>query len=72
MIQRGHRARFLFKPAQPVFIARKRRRKNLQRNVSAKARVSSAIHLAHSAHAKQRNNFIRTNFRSGVQCHKRV
>ena len=58
MVERGHRARLLLEPAQAVGILRENFRKNFQRDVAAKARIASAVHLAHAAGADRGLDFV--------------
>ena len=65
VIERGRRAPFLLKPADPVGIAGERSREDLQRNLTPEPRVASAIHLAHAARADRRKNLVGSQTRAG-------
>ena len=60
MIQRRDRARFLLEATEPVGVAGKRLRQHLERDLAAKARIASAIHLSHTARAERRDDFVGT------------
>jgi len=51
MVQRRHCPRFLLKPPQPLRLAGKGLRQNLERNLAPKAGVFGAIHFTHPASA---------------------
>ena len=44
-------------------------RKNLDRNVPVKARVAGAVHLAQTAFAEQRHDFVGTQASACFECH---
>ncbi len=51
---------FQLEPPQPLRIAGKRSRQNLDCDVSREPRIARAIHLSHSAGAKRREYFVGT------------
>jgi len=59
MIQRRDGAGFQLETPQPVGIARKRLRQNLDGHLAIEARIAGTIHLSHAACAQRRQNFIR-------------
>src|SRR5262245_1817677 len=69
MIQRGQRLGFALEPRDAIGVVREGLRKNLQRNVSAKASVARAKDLSHAAFAKRGGNLVGTDFRTGSDGH---
>jgi hypothetical protein len=55
----------------PVFAEYEKPPKYFQRNIALQPRIPGAIHLAHAAGAKMRNNFIGTDLGSGGETHGR-
>src|SRR5205807_3152800 len=58
MIERGEHPRFALEAREPIRVARKRMRQDLDRDVAPKLRVSSAVDLAHAAHTEKRLQMI--------------
>jgi hypothetical protein len=58
MIQGRDRPSFLLEAPQPVSIARKRFRQNLDRHIAVETRVTGAVHLSHAAGTERRLNLI--------------
>src|SRR6185503_11429003 len=58
MIEGGQYLRLAAKPCQPIGIVGESVGKNLQRDIATELRIPRAIHLAHSAFAKLREDFI--------------
>ena len=69
MVQRRQDLRLAPEPREPIRIERERFRKDLQRDVTAQVGVSRPIHLAHSAFAYLRNDFIRADPLAEAQGH---
>ena len=69
MVEGGEDLGFAREPRQPVRIARKPIRQNFDRDVTIQLRVARAIHLAHAARAKGREDLIRSESRAGCQSH---
>src|ERR1039458_439890 len=67
MIQRRHRPRFQIEPLPPQGIVRHFRRQNLQCHLAPQSRVSSAVHLAHTARAERSKNLVGSQPSSGRQ-----
>ena len=67
MVQRSDGLRFLLEPAEAVLIVRQRRGQNLDGDFAPQPPVARAIHLAHSARADERLNFVRPKFCSGSE-----
>ena len=58
MIERCGRLRFLFEAAKTFFVMRKGYRQDFDRDVAPERRLPRAIHFAHPASAKQRDDFV--------------
>ena len=58
VIQRSRSLRLLLKAPEPLRIARKGRRQDLDGNLAIEPRVARAIHLAHAAGSSGRNNLV--------------
>ena len=58
MIERCGRLRFLFEAAKTFVIMRKGHRQDLDRDLAPERRLPRAIHLAHPAGAKQRDDLV--------------
>ena len=59
MIQRGEDLRFALEAGEAIGIAGEGIRQNLERDVAIQLRIARAIHLAHAAGAKGREDFVR-------------
>ena len=70
VIERGKDLRFALETGQSLGIRGKGRRKNLQRDVAAKARVACAIHLAHSASTERTGDFVDADLLTSGERHK--
>lgn len=70
MVQRGGSQRFLLKTPQPVGIDRKCGGQNLDSNFAPQTGIARAIDFAHTAGAKQRNDFVGTKFGAGGEVHQ--
>ena len=66
MIERGERSCFAIEPGEPFAIGRKRRGKNLQRDVTAECRVARTIHLSHSTRAERAHDLVHAHQGPGV------
>jgi hypothetical protein len=62
---------FSRKAGQAIRIERERVRQHLQRDVTIQLAVSGAIHLAHTARAEGRDDFVGAEATSGGQGHGR-
>ena len=69
MVQRGERLRLAREPGETIRVEREELRQDLDRDVAIQLRVAGAIHLAHSARAKQGDDLIRPQARSLCQAH---
>src|SRR5262245_45417055 len=69
MIERANPTRFWFKARQPIRIAANCCRKTLQRDLTAQPCVAGAIHFAHAAGAKRRENLVRADTSAGRKGH---
>ena len=58
MVQRRNRARFLLEATDAVRVRGQLLRQDLDRDVTAKACVMCAIHLAHAASAEERDDLV--------------
>ena len=58
MVQRGGRLRLRDEPLQPVAVLERLRRKHLDGDLPAEARIARAIHLAHSAGAEMPQDLV--------------
>src|SRR5262245_37032401 len=58
MVQRRERLRFALKSRDAICVNRERLGEDLDRDVATEPRVPRAIHFAHSAFAKFRDDFI--------------
>src|SRR5262245_38486021 len=58
MVQRGEHFRFALKPREPIGIRRKRRREDLDRDLTFQSGVGGAIHLPHAALADLRGDVV--------------
>src|SRR5262245_46751534 len=58
MVKRRERVGFPLETNQPLRVAGEDVRQNLDRHVTAKFRVPSAIHFTHSAGTQRRQNFV--------------
>jgi hypothetical protein len=71
VVQRGEGPGLAIEAPDPLGVARKRRRQDLDRDVSAELPVARAIDLAHAAAAKRRSDFIGSNAGAGEKRHGR-
>ena len=71
MIERCERLGFAFKPHHPIGVAGKRVGQNFDRDVAVESGIAGAIHLAHSAFAKFRDDLVGSDSRAGVNGHGR-
>ena len=55
---------FALEARQPIAVRREPRRQDFESDIAAKLRVARAIDLAHSAGAKQRQNFVGADLQS--------
>src|SRR5215472_5205133 len=62
MVQRSNRPRFLFETPQSIGVISQRRWQDFDRDITPKARVVRAVHLAHAACTQGRENFVRAQF----------
>jgi len=69
VVQRTEKSRFLLKALQTIGVRRKGCWKDLDRDASIEACVTSAVYLAHSARAERRLNFIGAEFRARGEGH---
>jgi hypothetical protein len=69
VVEGGNRARFTLEPQAVLGIVAVWTDRQLQGNRAAKARVASAIHLAHAAGARQAVNLVRTEPRALCERH---
>ena len=69
MVQRSGSAGLLFEPLEPLGVGGECRGQNFDGDVAAEPRVAGAIDLAHAAGAKQADDFIRAEARSGSERH---
>ena len=67
MVQGRDRPRFIFESAQAIRVVGHRRGENLDGDCAFEPRVSRLVDLAHSACAKQRDDFVRAEARAGSQ-----
>src|SRR5262245_24734742 len=70
MIQRGENLSLALEPANPLRVARKLIRQNLDRNVALQLQVAPSIHLAHSAFAEQTCDLVIPKLGSDGKGHK--
>ena len=60
MIERGEQLRFALEPRQAVGIESEQLGQDLQGDVAIQLRVAGAVHLAHRARTKRRDDFVGT------------
>jgi hypothetical protein len=72
MVERGQNFGFALEARESFRIARQRRRQDLDRYLPVQFGVFGAIHLAHAAHAQQREDFVMTDFVASRERHMRV
>ena len=60
MIEGGEQLRFALEPRQAVRIEREQLGQHLERDFAIELRVASAVHLAHGARTKRRDDFVGT------------
>jgi hypothetical protein len=65
MIKGGGRTRFLLEASKTIGVPGKRRRQNLNRDITIEARVVGTIDLAHTACAERSGYFVRADPRAG-------
>ena len=70
MVQRREDLRFALEPGQSLGIAGERGRENLDGDVAAQLRVAGAIHLAHAARAKLRDDVVCAEAGAGTKGHQ--
>src|ERR1700730_11782841 len=70
MIERSQHLRFALEPGKPLRIIRKRFRQDFDGYVTSKLGVVRAVHLAHSARAYGREDFVRAKFGARGDRHK--
>ena len=58
MIQRREHLGFALEPREPIGIAHEGLGQHLDRDIAIQPRIARAIHLAHTARAEQRQDFI--------------
>jgi hypothetical protein len=64
MVERGEQLRLALETRDPFGIGRERVGQDFQRHVATEARIARAIHLAHPAFAKLREDLVMTDARS--------
>ena len=69
MTQLRHDTRFAFEAAPAIGIARQVFAQRLDRDDAFQPRVAGAVHLAHTATAEQRKNFVSAKASAGRKCH---
>jgi len=69
VVQRTENSPFLLKALRKIGARRKDCWKDLDRDASIEARVTSAVYFAHSARAERRLNFIGAEFRARGEGH---
>src|SRR4051812_1234304 len=69
MIQGAGGAGLYRKPLETLWVGRKSRWQNLDRHVTSKPGIRSAVNLAHPAGAEYRNDFVRPEFAAWDESH---
>jgi hypothetical protein len=72
IVERCDGARFLLEALPRLGIGGERAGQYLDRDGPIEPRIARAIHLAHAPFAKGRDDFVRTEPRTGIECHVRV
>jgi hypothetical protein len=72
MIERAEDLGFPLKSRKSVRIARERVGQNFNRHLALQPRIARAIHLAHTACANERDDFVRAESRPRIQCHRSI
>ncbi len=69
VIEKSRGFRLLLEPAQAIGVLRERRGQDLDRDLSAEARVLRTVHLAHSAGADRTEDLVGAQARAGRERH---
>jgi hypothetical protein len=71
VIERREHLRLALESREPIAIGRHHCRQNFQGDVAAELGVARAVDFAHPAGADWRDDFVRTDPRSGLEGHRR-